>query len=228
MADSIKKRVITAAVLIAVLLVVVLWLPPEATVIALTVVVLAGAWEWSAFLRASRLWQRLLYVAVVAVLLPLVWNYTKGVDGLKLVLQIAVAWWVVALGWVMFAPRLVSSSAAAMRDCSRTDRLRRSPMNFTRTLFWCRSAISRSSASMKSDMRLATSSVGRFQFSLEKANTVSASTLCFAHSSIAMRTEAMPCLWPDARAMPRAAAQRPLPSMMIAMCRGTPTLIKPA
>ncbi len=114
MADSIKKRVITAAVLIAVLLVVVLWLPPEATVIALTVVVLAGAWEWSAFLRASRLWQRLLYVAVVAVLLPLVWNYTKGVDGLKLVLQIAVAWWVVALGWVMFAPRLVSSSAAAI------------------------------------------------------------------------------------------------------------------
>src|SRR4051794_31732069 len=98
MAESIKKRVITAAVLVAVLLVVVLWLPPEATVVALTVVVLAGAWEWSAFLRASRLWQRLLYVAVVAVLLPLVWNYTKGADGLKLVLQIAVAWWVVALG----------------------------------------------------------------------------------------------------------------------------------
>ncbi len=114
MAEGIKKRVVTAAVLLAVLLVVVLWLPPEATVVALTVVVLAGAWEWSAFLRASRLWQRLLYVGVVAVLLPTVWYYTKATDGLRLVLQVAVIWWIVALGWVMFAPRRVSSSAAAL------------------------------------------------------------------------------------------------------------------
>lgn len=114
MAESIKKRVATAAVLIAVLLVVVLWLPPVATVVALTLVVLAGAWEWSAFLRITRLWQRLVYVAVVAVLLPLVWHYSANADGLKLVLQIAVVWWIVALGWVMFAPRLVSSSAAAI------------------------------------------------------------------------------------------------------------------
>jgi phosphatidate cytidylyltransferase len=114
MAESIKKRVATAAVLIAVLLVVVLWLPPVATVVALTLVVLGGAWEWSAFLRVTRLWQRLAYVAVVAVLLPLVWHYSENAQGLKLVLQIAVIWWVVALGWVMFAPRLVTSSAAAI------------------------------------------------------------------------------------------------------------------
>jgi phosphatidate cytidylyltransferase len=114
MAESIKKRVVTAAVLIIVLLVVVLWLPPVATVVALTLLVLAGAWEWAAFLRITRLWQRLAYVAVVAVLLPLVWHYSENVQGLKLVLQIAVVWWIVALGWVMFAPRLVSSSAAAI------------------------------------------------------------------------------------------------------------------
>jgi phosphatidate cytidylyltransferase len=114
MTDSIKKRVTTAAVLIAVLLTVLLWLPPIATVIALSVVVLAGAWEWSAFLRITRSWQRWLYVAVVAVLLPIVWRFTQSQDGLKLILWIAVVWWVVALGWVMFAPRLVSSSAAAI------------------------------------------------------------------------------------------------------------------
>jgi phosphatidate cytidylyltransferase len=114
MAESIKKRVATAAVLIVALLVVVLWLPAKATVVALTLVVLAGAWEWSAFLKLTRLWQRLLYVAVVAVLLPLVWCYAEKAEGLRVVLQIAVAWWVVALGWVMFAPRLVSSSAAAI------------------------------------------------------------------------------------------------------------------
>jgi phosphatidate cytidylyltransferase len=114
MADSIKKRVATAAVLVAALLIVVLWLPPIATVIALTVVVLAGAWEWSAFLRATLAWHRWLYVAVIAALLPIVWFFTESQDGLKLVLWIAVAWWVVALGWVMFAPRLVSSWAAAI------------------------------------------------------------------------------------------------------------------
>ena len=114
MADSIKKRVTTATVLVVALLVVLLWLPKVATIIALTVVVLAGAWEWSAFLRISQAWQRWLYVVVIAALLPLVWHFTESPDGLRLILWIAVVWWVVALGWVMFAPRLVSSWAAAI------------------------------------------------------------------------------------------------------------------
>jgi phosphatidate cytidylyltransferase len=114
MAEGIKKRVITAVVLIAILLAVVLWMPDWATIVALTVIVLAGAWEWSAFLRLSQAWQRWIYVAVVAALLPLVWHFTRDLDGLKLVLQIAVIWWVVALGWVMFAPRMVTSWAAAI------------------------------------------------------------------------------------------------------------------
>jgi phosphatidate cytidylyltransferase len=114
MAEGIKKRVTTAAVLVVVVLAVLLWLPPAATVIALTVVVLAGAWEWSAFLRITAAWQRGLYVALVGVLLPIVWRFTQDADGLKLVLQIAVVWWVVALGWVMFAPRKVSSWTAAL------------------------------------------------------------------------------------------------------------------
>jgi phosphatidate cytidylyltransferase len=114
MAEGIKKRVLTAAVLVAVLLAVLLFLPANATVGALTLVVLAGAWEWSAFLRLTRPWQRGLYVAVVAASLPVVWFFTREEDGLKLVLQIAVVWWIVALGWVMFAPRLVSSWAAGI------------------------------------------------------------------------------------------------------------------
>jgi len=114
MADSIKKRVATAAVLVAILLAVLLFLPPIATVIALTLLVLAGAWEWSAFLKPTAAWQRWLYVVIVAALLPAVWHFTRAEDGLKLVLEIAVVWWVIALGWVMFAPRVVSSSAAAI------------------------------------------------------------------------------------------------------------------
>lgn len=114
MAEGIRKRVLTAAVLVAVLLAVLLWLPARATVGALTIVVLAGAWEWSAFLRLTQTWHRALYVAAVAATLPIVWFFTRDEDGLKLVLQIAVIWWVVALGWVVFAPRLVSSWAAGI------------------------------------------------------------------------------------------------------------------
>jgi phosphatidate cytidylyltransferase len=114
MADSIKKRVATAAVLVAILLAVLLVLPWWATVVALSVIVLAGAWEWSAFLKLPATWQRWLYVLVIGALLPIVWRFTRSQDGLKLILEIAVVWWVIALGWVMFAPRLVSSSAAAL------------------------------------------------------------------------------------------------------------------
>jgi phosphatidate cytidylyltransferase len=92
----------------------VLWLPAKATVVALTLIVLAGAWEWSAFLKLTRLWQRLLYVAVIAALLLLVWGYNELTGGLIVVLQISLVWWVIALGWVVFAPRRVSSAAAAL------------------------------------------------------------------------------------------------------------------
>src|SRR5690606_12837193 len=50
--EGLGKRVVTAVVLVAVLLAVILWLPPVATVVVLTIAVLAGAWEWSAFLKA--------------------------------------------------------------------------------------------------------------------------------------------------------------------------------
>lgn len=114
MADSIKKRVTTAAVLVALLLAVVLWLPPEATVVALTLVVIMGAWEWSAFLRPSNVWYRLAYVAIIAVMLPLTWRFTQSPGGRDLLLNIALVWWIVALLWVMFAPRWVAAWSAAL------------------------------------------------------------------------------------------------------------------
>src|SRR5688572_26234696 len=41
-----------------------------------------------------------------------------------------------------------------------------------------------------------------------------------AHSVVASRTEWMPSRWPQMRRMRRSLAQRPLPSMMMAMCSG--------
>jgi phosphatidate cytidylyltransferase len=114
MADSIKKRVTTAAVLVALLLAVILWLPPEATVAALTLVVLTGAWEWSAFLRPPNVGYRLAYVTLIAILLPLGWQLTQVPGGRDVLLNIALVWWIIALLWVMFAPRRVAPWSAAV------------------------------------------------------------------------------------------------------------------
>jgi phosphatidate cytidylyltransferase len=114
MAEGIKKRVTTAVVLVAILLAVVLWLPPGGTFVALTLVVLAGAWEWSAFLRVTSAAVRVVYVLIVAGLMWLAWRFSATPEGRDLILQVALVWWLVALGWVMFAPKLVSSWAAAV------------------------------------------------------------------------------------------------------------------
>jgi phosphatidate cytidylyltransferase len=93
---------------------VVLLLPPAGTLVALTLTVLAGAWEWSAFLRVQGTVVRVLYVVLIAALLPAAWYFTDTATGRDILLRIALVWWIVALGWVMFAPRLVSSWAAAL------------------------------------------------------------------------------------------------------------------
>ena len=109
-----KTRVFTALVLAAAMLAIVLWLPPIATIIVLAAGVLFGAWEWSVFLRAPGKLARGAYVLVIAALLALAWRYTADPEGLGLVLSMSLAWWVIALGWIMFAPRRVAGWSAAL------------------------------------------------------------------------------------------------------------------
>jgi phosphatidate cytidylyltransferase len=111
---AMRTRVMTALALAAGMLAVVLWLPPIATVLVLTVGVLAGAWEWSAFLRAASRLTRACYVALIAALLLLVWRYTAAPAGRDLVLSAALAWWMIALGWILFAPGRVAPWSAGL------------------------------------------------------------------------------------------------------------------
>src|SRR6185436_5658971 len=66
----------------------------------------------------------------------------------------------------------------------------------------------------------ATSPAGRCQFSTENVYSVSTSTPSDEQPFTASRTLSRPARWPMSRGTPRAFAQRPLPSMMIATCRG--------
>lgn len=114
MSETLRKRIATASVLAAAVLVVLLGLPRWATVAVLTAVVLAGAWEWSGFLRLRTRLARALYVVALGALLPTAWYFTVSSQGRKIFLAVAVAWWVVALCWIVFAPRRVAPWSAAL------------------------------------------------------------------------------------------------------------------
>jgi len=113
MSDALRKRILTAVVLGAVLLAILLWLPDWVAVAVITLMALAGAWEWSAFLRLPAPAWRFAYLALVAALLWAAWRCSASAAGLNLVLAVAVLWWIAALAWIVFAPRRVSPWSAA-------------------------------------------------------------------------------------------------------------------
>jgi phosphatidate cytidylyltransferase len=111
--DALAKRILTAAVLAAVLLAILLWLPPWAFWAVMTLMVLAGAWEWSAFLLLAAPASRAAYVVLVGGLLWAAWLLSATPEGRDLVLVVAVLWWLAALAWIVLAPRRVSPWSAA-------------------------------------------------------------------------------------------------------------------
>ena len=76
--------------------------------------VLAGAWEWSAFPGFTDYSARLTYVAFVGICLVATWYV--GVDNGRsdLMLYAALAWWGLALLWIALAPSKVNRATAAL------------------------------------------------------------------------------------------------------------------
>ena len=73
-----------------------------------------------------------------------------------------------------------------------------------------------------------TSSIGRSQFCEENAYSVSASMPSSRAARVTSRTESAPLRCPSIRGRPRRFAQRPLPSMMMAIWRGSSSRKAPA
>lgn len=109
-----RQRILTAIVLAVVLLAVLLGLPPWVSVVVITLLVLAGAWEWSAFLAKARAPAlRVAYVFLIAVLLYGAWQFSASPQGRELILVVAVLWWLAAFLWIALAPQRVTPWAAA-------------------------------------------------------------------------------------------------------------------
>src|ERR1043165_5436103 len=83
----------------------------------------------------------------------------------------------------------------------------------------------RDTAASTRPIRPDTSSLGRFQFSLEKAKTVRYSMSRSMQACTTRTRASTPCLWPKKRGRKRFFAHRPLPSMTMATWRGTPALL---
>ena len=110
-----RERVITAIVLAAVLLGVMLGLPPVATVWLLTVLVLIGAWEWAGFIGQQSPAKRAAFtIAVALALVASLYFYSSSTDFVLYVVTVAVAWWFVAFLWVCIAPGRVTPVTAAL------------------------------------------------------------------------------------------------------------------
>jgi phosphatidate cytidylyltransferase len=108
-----RSRVITALGLTVLLVVAILYSPPAITAAILGLILLIGAWEWSAFLAVSLPW-RLLYVFALAALGTVGFRYSLDGARFRLLCELGVAWWLVALGWIVLAPQRVSRTAAAL------------------------------------------------------------------------------------------------------------------
>jgi phosphatidate cytidylyltransferase len=110
-----KQRVLTAIALVAVLLVVMLGLPPIATVWLVTVLVLIGAWEWAAFIGSGSNAARSAFTIVVAAsLVGCLYLYGAAPALVRVVMTVAMVWWMAAFLWVCLAPARVHPLAAGL------------------------------------------------------------------------------------------------------------------
>jgi len=108
-----RSRLLTAFGLALLTVVVVVYGTPLLVAAALGAALLAGGWEWSAFL-ALRGGGRLLYLLALALLAVLASLYTVALAAFVQLMELAVAWWFIALAWILFAPSRGSRAVAAL------------------------------------------------------------------------------------------------------------------
>jgi phosphatidate cytidylyltransferase len=109
-----RQRVITALILAPLVLLAILAVPHVVTVAVLALLVLAGAWEWSAFTGFTRRSARVGYVTLVFACLVVAWYVGADHGSLDPLLYAALLWWLFALVWIAAAPGQVNGPAAAV------------------------------------------------------------------------------------------------------------------
>ena len=98
-----KQRAITAVLALAILGIVVFVLPLQIAILVIAALLVAGAWEWSGFLDASRS-TRFVFVALLTVLMGILHWWLSGSVDQSIVAAFATIWWLFAFIWTFFFP----------------------------------------------------------------------------------------------------------------------------
>jgi len=109
-----RQRVITALVLAPLALLVILWVSHEVSAAAMALLVLAAAWEWSAFVGLTRPSLRFAYVAFIALCVAAIWAMQANRGLVAAVLSVSLVWWLLALLWVTLLAGRVNSITATV------------------------------------------------------------------------------------------------------------------
>lgn len=103
-----KKRIITAVVALIVVGIVLFAIPPFYAEVVIGLLMVAGAWEWAAFLDTRSGTQRMLYAGLVGAALAGAWFALDSFD--EIILLVACAWWVLAFVWTLRFPTPIPSA----------------------------------------------------------------------------------------------------------------------
>ncbi len=104
-----RQRILTAIIALAILGLVIFIVPPTVARLVIAAVFVAGAWEWGGFLFAEGRAGRMVYVAFIVVLMAGAWNLMVDPDWFDQLLKLALAWWLLALVWLLFFPTPIPS-----------------------------------------------------------------------------------------------------------------------
>jgi phosphatidate cytidylyltransferase len=100
MSKTLRARIATALLLAALVIVVLLYLPPIVAGVLIAFAVFAAGWEWAGFVRLTSRSARFAYAAGVVLVLAGAEVLSRDPARLELLLRVAAAWWLVAFVWL--------------------------------------------------------------------------------------------------------------------------------
>jgi phosphatidate cytidylyltransferase len=109
-----RQRVITALILGAVVLAGIFFLPHQGVIAVVTVLILAGAWEWSAFIGLTDTVRRLSFALLIAASVAWLWWIGPEAARFDNVPIGAGFWWLLALVWVAMMPTVINAGSASL------------------------------------------------------------------------------------------------------------------
>ncbi len=110
--EMLKQRVVTAIVALSVLAVVMFVVPVIIARIAIALLMLGAAWEWSGFIFSNENKGRYVYLLFIAIPVAVIFVELPNAGLVDIILIISLGWWFTALAWMFFFPTPIAKPVA--------------------------------------------------------------------------------------------------------------------